>query len=188
MIQRGRSFVADLIAKSPLFGQGPVRHGALTLAEGAPQRLTSVMPRDMVGLEGALKPMGLRFPAPNRAEGDAEVRLIWTGRNQAFLIGADPAPLAPFAALTDQSDGWARLVLSGEGALEVLARVTPLDPRDLHPGASLRSSLGHMAAIFLPGPGGVEIMVFRSMAKTAWHELETALKSLAAREALHADK
>jgi sarcosine oxidase subunit gamma len=188
MIQRGRRFVADLIAKSPLFGQGPISHGALTLTEGAPQRLTSVMARDAAGLDGVLKPMGLRFPGPNTAEGAGEVRLIWTGRNQAFLIGADPAPLTPFAALTDQSDGWARLVLSGPGALDALARLTPLDPRNLHPGASLRSSLGHMAAIFLPGPGGIEILVFRSMAKTAWHELETALKSLAAREALHADK
>jgi hypothetical protein len=180
--------VADLIAKSPLFGQGPVTHGALTLAEAAPQRLTSVMPRDVVGLDGVLKPMGLRFPAPNVAEGSADLRLVWTGRNQAFLIGADPASLAPFAALTDQSDGWARLILSGDGVEEALARLTPLDPRSLQKGASLRSSLGHMAAIFLPQAGMVELMVFRSMAKTAWHELETVLKSLAAREALHADK
>ena len=177
--------MADLIAKSPL-GGASATHGALTLAEGAPGPITSVSPfrGQSKALEKALKPFGLGFPAPNRVSIGKGARLVWTGRDQAFLIGADGAALAPHAAITDQSDGWAMLRLTGPGAAAVLMRLVPLDLEAMQPAEAARSPLGHMQSVLMRVEDGFEILVFRSMARTAWHEVETAMKSLAARAVL----
>lgn len=174
--------MADLIAKTPLLGQEPVVWGGVTLAEvDYLGRVTSVAPfagQDKA-LAAALKP--LVFPAPNSVCANGAARLVWTGRGQAFLIGAVPGDWGAFAALTDQSDGWACLSLTGAGAVDVLARLVPLDLRGMVPGACARSSLGHMAVILIKVADGFEMLVFRSMARTAWHELEVAMKMCAAR-------
>jgi sarcosine oxidase subunit gamma len=42
-----------------------------------------------------------------------------------------------------------------------------------------------MSSILMrPGPQSFEMLVFRSMARTAWHEAEVAMRTLAARAAL----
>jgi sarcosine oxidase subunit gamma len=42
-----------------------------------------------------------------------------------------------------------------------------------------------MSSILMrPGPQSFEMLVFRSMARTAWHEAEVAMRALAARAAL----
>jgi sarcosine oxidase subunit gamma len=150
-------------------------------------RLTSVAPfrGKEKALARALKTLGLVFPAPNAISTAAEVRLVWTGRDQAFLMGADPAPLTGLAALTDQSDGWAGLALHGSSSTDVLARLCPLDLRAMAPGTVARAPLNHMSSLLIrAAPDCVEILVFRSMARTAWHELEAAMSSVAARAAL----
>ena len=87
--------------------------------------------------------------------------------------------------MTDQTGGWAALRLTGPMAAEALMRLVPLDLR------KFGSRSGGPRA---PGPyadgadagrdDGFTILVFRSMARTAWHEIEAALKMLAARKAL----
>ena len=173
--------MADLIAKTPLWGQEPVVLAGVTLAEVDLGRVTSVAPfmgQDK-GLAAALKP--LVFPAPNTVCAHGAARLVWTGRGQAFLIGATPGDWGAFAALTDQSDGWACVSLTGAGAVDVLARLIPLDLRGMTQGDCARSSLGHMAVILIRVAEGFEMLVFRSMARTAWHEVETAMKMRAGR-------
>ncbi|MFN3822568.1 MAG: sarcosine oxidase subunit gamma [Pseudorhodobacter sp.] len=174
--------MADLIAKSPLGGLS-VTIGTLTLAEVDAGPITSVAPfrGQAKALDKALKPLGLAFPAPNRLRAGKGARLVWTSRDQAFLIGADAAILAPHAALTDQTDGWAMLRLSGQGAADALMRLVPLDLDAMLSGEAARAPLGHMQSILMREESGFEILVFRSMARTAWHEIETAMKSLAAR-------
>ena len=176
----------ELIAKSPLAGQAPAHHGTVILSEAQPGPITSVAP--YTGKEKAvvraLKPLGLGFPAPNSVLENGPARIAWTGRGQAFLIGL-PAPeaLAAAAALTDQSDGWACLRLVGTGWWDVLARLVPMDlrPAIFGPGAAARVPLGHMNALLLRAGEGVEVFVYRSMARSAWHEIETAMIRLAAR-------
>lgn len=176
--------MAELIAKSPLAGQGPVTHGGVTLSEWALGPVTSVAPYAGQGkaMAAALEPLGLAFPAPNGVSVQGDARLVWTGRGQAFLIGAAAGDWSGIAAVTDQSDGWVGLSLQGSGAQDVLARLVPLDVRAM--GGCARSSLGHMPLILLKGIDGFQLLTFRSMAKTAWHELETAMKLLAARATL----
>lgn len=174
----------ELIAKLPL-GNAPLTIGQTTLAEVALPRITSVSPfqgQDKVAAK-ALKAMGLIFPAPNRTSVADDVNLVWTGRGQAFLLGADATALAGSCALTDQSDGWAGLSLSGAQAEAVLARLVPVDARAMQPGHVARTGLNHMnAVLWRTGHYAFTLLVFRSMARTAWHEVEDALRMVAARE------
>lgn len=175
--------MADLIAKTPLWGQAPLALSGMVLAEADLGPLTSVAPfaGQEKALAAALKPLGLAFPAPNKVSSKGAARLVWTGRDQAFLMGVAPGDWP--AALTDQSDGWAALELTGAGAVDVLARLVPLDLRSMAVGDCARSSLGHMSMVLIRVENGFELMVFRSMARTAWHELEAAMKMGAARRA-----
>lgn len=178
--------MAELIAISTTDGLLPLTHGALTLEDAAPARITSVQPFN--GQEAAVNKTlkaahGLGFPAPNRAIAKGAARILWTGRGQAFLLNADPTPLAGLAALTDQTDAWATLRLTGVGADQALARLVPVDLRAavFGPGCAIRTGLGHMMSVIAAVDNGFEIMTFRSMAQTAIHEIETVMKSLAAR-------
>lgn len=177
----------SLIAKSPLEGTWPVTHGPLTLSEVELTRVTSVSaPKVGRELAAGLKSLGVSFPKPNQSTGSGAVRMVWTSRNQAFLIGGDPSGLTG-AALTDQTDGWACLRLEGAGADQALMRLVPLDlrPAAFAVGAVARAPLNHMSMILSKvADQAFEIMVFRSMAASAWHEVEEAMKALAARAAL----
>lgn len=174
----------ELIAKTALQGHRPLTLAGTTLAEADPGPVYSValFPGQEKAAAKALKP--LAFPAPNRFTEAAEARLVWTGRDQAFLIGAEPPALDGVAAVTDQSGGWATLTLTGPLAADVLMRLVPLDlrPAVFAPGHAARAPVGHMqSVIFRTAADSLGIMVFRSMARTAWHETEVALRSLAAR-------
>lgn len=177
----------ELIAKTALGGPVPLLLAATELAEAPILSMTSVAPYPgrKKQVNAALMPLGVTFPAPNSHSAMGEVRLIWTGRDQAFLIGA-PAPegLAEHAALTDQSDCWARLTLSGPQAEATLARLVPiyLRAKTFPIGSTTRAPLGHMSMILSRlADQGFEIMIFRSMARTAWHEIGDALEHLHAR-------
>lgn len=179
----------ELIAKSPLSGVWPLAIDGLRLSERLLGQVTSIapLPGQETAVADALKPLGLGFPTPNSFLSHGAATLVWTGKGQAFLIGA-PAPTGlPGAALTDQSDGWACLQLEGRLAAEALMRLYPLDLRlrTFAVGAAARAPFNHMQSILMrPAADRFDIMVFRSMARTAWHEVATAMKTLAARAAL----
>lgn len=129
--------------------------------------------------------IGIGFPKPNERLSRQDVQCIWFGRDAALLAGASSPPeLAGIAAVTDQSDAWVAVSLSGVGAEDVLARLVPLDLRSASFGNThtARSLVGHMSAcISRTGPDSFLILVFRSMARTLVHELKEAMEALAAR-------
>ncbi|MDZ7906765.1 MAG: sarcosine oxidase subunit gamma [Cypionkella sp.] len=178
--------MANLLATAPLGHVKPITHAQTTCAQMDWVQITSIAP--FAGREGAVSAalgrLGLGFPAPNTFASKGDARIAWTGRGQAFLFGADCPDLGDAAAVTDQSDAWARFSLAGPASVEVLARLVPIDLRlcALPVGASIRSQLYHVPLCLLRlGPDDFELLVFRSMAQTAWHEIGTALKALAAR-------
>jgi heterotetrameric sarcosine oxidase gamma subunit len=168
--------VPNLIAKSALFGRAPLTLSGTMLAEAQIGPITSVaafpgkLPEITQTLGG--------FPAPNSVSGN----LIWTGPEQVFVLGQAP-DLVGLAAVTDQTGGWAALRLSGPHAADALMRLYPLDLRAAHfpKDTCARAPLGHMQSILIAEDTGFLILIFRSMARTAWHEIETALQALTAR-------
>ena len=177
----------ELIAKSALEGQS-LTIGGVTLTELDPGPITSValFPGGAKLAAKGLKALGLSFPAPNTFTDKKGARIVWTGRDQCFLMSV-AAPALEGAAVTDQSDGWTVLGLSGPGAVEVLARLVPIDLRlaAFPVGRAARTQVNHMNAVILrTGDYALEILVFRSMARTAWHELESTMAMVAARAGL----
>ncbi|MEZ5912443.1 MAG: sarcosine oxidase subunit gamma family protein [Paracoccaceae bacterium] len=175
----------SLIAKSPLDGVEPASHGPWRLSEAdpGPIALVAALPGQAARASAALKKAtGLGLPEANRIVVKGGVRAVWSGREQCLVLGAMPTDLAG-AVVVDQSDGWAMLRLDGPAADRVLSRLVPVDLRPSHfgEGQACRAPLGHMQAVILRAGEGFEILVFRSMAKTAWHEIETAMRQLAAR-------
>lgn len=182
--------MASLIAKSATDGLLPLNIGQQTLSDCTPKRITAIAPyqgqTEAVGQ--ALDALGLAWPAPDRASLSAKAACLWSGRGQAFLIdAAPPKGLEASAALTDISDGWVALQIEGAGARDVLARLFPLDlaPAAFPVGATARSGLVHMMALLhRTGPEAFAVYLFRSMARSAIHEFEVAMKALAARASL----
>jgi len=176
--------VADLKATAAVGGL-PVTQARATLENLDLGRVSSVAPFPGQDVTPMLDALGLTFPQPGTTITSGSARIVWTGRDQAFLIGTEPpAQLANVAAVTDQSDAWAWFHLTGEDARDVLARLTPLDLRDnsFAVGGVARSTMNHMQAILIrPAPHAYEIAVFRSMAGTLVHELTDAMRAVAVR-------
>jgi sarcosine oxidase subunit gamma len=162
--------VAELIATGPFDGLSlPRTAGACAVAAHDPGPLASVAPfaGQAAAVAAALEPLGLAFPGPGGvAAGRNGARLVWTGRGQAFLMGAAPPDaLRAAAAVTDQTDGW-----------------IDLRPAALPPGRAARVLLNHMPAILIrEGDNAFTLLVFRSMARTALHEIDAAMRMVAAR-------
>ncbi len=180
--------MADLIASVPLPDM-PLREvGAAKLQAVDLGVLTSVAvyKGQAAALSEAMQSAhGMGWPAPNRATGKDGARAIWFGLDQCLLVGPEPdAQLVVHAALTDQSDAWVSVRLSGASAEDVLARLVPLDLRNDHfkRGHTARTQVQHVnAAITRISADAFLILAFRSMAKTLWHDLEFAMESVAAR-------
>lgn len=179
----------ELLAKSPCDGLLPRSIGGVTLTEITFDAITSVAPfaGQASAVSDALKAqMGAAFPQPNRTTGKANARAVWSGMGQALVLGVPLKPISG-AAMTDQTDAWACVALEGEGARDVLARVTPLDlrPSVFKLGHAARTELAHMSAVLMrTGANRYGIMAFRSMAKTLVHDLTEAMTSVAARAQL----
>ena len=181
--------VVDLTALTPCSGLLPLRKGDVTLSELDPGRITSLMPFPGQGaaLSRALEvAYGLGFPAPGQVTRAEGVACVWTGRDQAFLMGPEPDPaLADHAAMTDQSDAWAVVLLAGEGAEDVLARLVPIDlrPAAFPESSAARTLCQHMTVSISRRAEGLQIMCFRSMARTLAHEIADVMASVAGRRA-----
>lgn len=169
--------MVDLIADKPFQGL-PLSIGRATVEGMDPGPVTSIQPYPGRSLPFA-------FPDPGAVLPLGAGRLVWAGRETAFLMGAEAPDLSGLAALCDQTDGWAWVRLSGPDAEAVLARLCPLDLRAMGVGTSARATLNHLPAVLIrTAPDAVEIGVFRSMAGTLEHELSAAMRAVAARAAL----
>jgi len=187
-ILTGGGAVVELMEKPAFEGLLPVEVGDCRIIAAPPEPMHLVSP-----YKGQEKPLsaamksahGMAFPAAGRATGKEGARLVWFGLDQAMLIGPAPdARLSEFAAVVEQSDGWAVLRLEGAPAEDVLARLVPVDMRAAHfkRGQTVRTQLQHLQVSITRVGGEVfQIMVMRSMAKTLVDELQNAMRLAAAR-------
>jgi len=174
--------VANLTAKTAFDGALPLTHGRNTLSEFTYDKITWLSP--LKGKEGAVskaleKQTGAAFPDPNRISGPA----VWAGPSQALVLGGELKPITG-AVLVDHSSAWAIAALEGPEAAAILSRLVPIDLRDdsFAVGHAARTLLGHMNCVLIrPAKARFEVMVFRSMAHTCAHEIERAMKMVAAR-------
>lgn len=180
--------MAELQARRACQGLLPVHAGQTVLREVEPGPVFSVAPfrgQDAALSEALMATHGVAFPEPGQCCAAGDVICLWTGRRQAFLLGAAPdAALADLAAITDQSDAWASMALRGPDAEAVLARLVPLDLRHaaFPVGRAARTLAQHMTVtLWRVEATELRLMVFRSMARSLAHELGQAMASVDAR-------
>ena len=178
--------MVELAVQRPLTAHLPVSAGSATLADATPDFITSIQARSgkAAALSKAVKVVhGIALPKIGQVTGTDNTRLIWFGTDQYLLIGKAPADpgLSAFAAITNQSDAWTVMHLSGASAADVLARLCPLDLRSekFGPGHTARSMIADLPSVVTPIHGGFAIMLLQSLAKSALHDLHGAMESLA---------
>lgn len=184
--------MVELLARSPCEGMLPLTIGSVAAVEEMPGAMSIVAPfagQEKAVSEAMKAAYGLGFPAVGRVTGrQGGTRALWFGQGQALLMGAaSDVTLAGKAAITDQSDAWAVVRLSGADAGAVLARLTPLDLRDaaFRSGDTARTELAHMmGSVTRLGADAFLLMVFRSMAATLVHDLQVAIEQVAGRARL----
>ena len=188
MILTGGGAVVELMEKSAFDGLLPVEVGDCRIFAAPPEPMHLVSPykgQEKTLSDAMKKAHGMAFPAAGRATGKEGARLVWFGLDQAMLIGPVPdARLSAFAAVVDQSDGWAVLRLQGAQTEDVLARLVPVDMRAAHfkRGQTVRTQLQHLhVSITRIGGEVLQIMVMRSMAKTLVDDLQRAMRLVAGR-------
>lgn len=187
--------MTDLPARSPFDGiEIPTAAGvAVTPIDPGPMSLVQPY-RDTMRGALLMHRHGLPWPEAGRSVSRGDTGVLWFGFDQVLLVGELPAPeLRKEAAITDQSDAWAALKLSGPQAEAVLARLVPLDlDASAFPvGAVCRTGIQHIAGCILrDGPREFTLLVPRSMTKTVVHELALAARRVDARvsAALAADE
>lgn len=174
--------MADLAARGAGEGAFPLEAGGLRAVEAPPAGLWSVMP--FRGRAAAVaERLACGWPDPGRAVEGGGMRAIWFGRETAMVEGARPEGLEGLAALVEQSDAWCVVRLEGAGAEDALARLVPLDlrPRAFPDGSAARTLLGHLPVAILRRGAAFEIWAMRSMAGSLAHDLERAMRGVAAR-------
>lgn len=182
--------MARLLARTPAEAALPraLSIGETRIEEATPEAITWLAPFDGRTKDAATSlraKAGLTFPKPGKVTRARGVRALWCGPGQALVLG--PSVAIDGAACVDQSDAWTIVTLSGKDARAVLARLTPLDLRDvaLPVHATARTLIGHMtASLTRVGEKSWEIMVSRSMAATLVHDLTRAMRHVAARAGL----
>ncbi len=175
--------MVKLHAETPWSDDLPIREGKCQLDAVDLGPIWSIAPyrKAEKGVSAALsKALKLVLPAPGKSMSAGEATLLWSGREQYFLIGAHPPKLK--AAVTDQSDAWCSVRLSGAAAIDVLARLCPLDLDALAKGDVARSLIGHMQAVIWRDGDAFNLMVFRGFARTLIHEMHGVMISLAAQD------
>lgn len=170
-----------------LIGQ-PIEIGEAVLACNQPECILSIAPFKGQGmavndaLRAAVK---LSLPTIGNVTSNKQVRAMWAGQGQWFVVGDIGTELLTDAldtkaAVTDQSDAWVVLTLNGVDASEVMTRLCSLDLGALEQGHTARAEFAHMMSCITPIPEGFEIMILRSFAKTAIHHTQEAMRKLAA--------
>jgi len=177
--------VAELRDLAPQAGLTlPVEAGACRLSALPAGPIVAIAPYP--GRRGDVAARMGGFPDPGQVLDLPAGRLVWAGRESAFLFGTAP-DLAGVAAQTEQSDGWCGLRLEGADAAEVLARLVAVDLAPLAVPSAARAQLNHMPLLLVRGGDSLwDLWSYRSMAGTMVHELGAAMAGLAARRGLTA--
>lgn len=140
-------------------------------------------------LKSALK---VALPEIGKSENSSfkKAKVMRLQRDQLFVLfdydGADatvqiPASLRKASYLTNQTDNWVMLQISGPKSIEALERMCQLDlhPDVFKPGNVARTSLEHMGAIILcEKPGDYLLFSASSSAKSFLHAVETSIKNV----------
>lgn len=190
----GSVFVPEFtLTAKPFLGGYSRDFNGTTLTEATDVSITSIA-QPLGGREALAKAVqsawGCALPTPGKTvEADDGHRMFCTGPDRFLLTGpalADPAGDAAKALkaagyVTDQSETWVTLRLSGPQARPALERICPVDlhPDALPAGAFARTVMEHLGAIVLAEGGDTfTLMSASSSANSFLHAIEVSLQNV----------
>lgn len=124
------------------------------------------------------------LPEPGTIRSHKKTCTIWMGPDQYLVEGMDASSLSTAfgssAAITDQSDAWARFDVTGDNVLAMLERLSNADSRRMSAGAATRTAIHHMHCVIICRTAGTNFTVLgpRSSAGSLHHALVAAAASL----------
>ncbi|MGB0799358.1 MAG: sarcosine oxidase subunit gamma [Planktomarina sp.] len=165
-------------------------HGPITLVEEVGFALASVASR--TGGERSTKMaikrvIGAAAPDVSRATSD-DISCFWTGPDQWFIEApfathenlADQikAEVKDKASVTEQTDGWCRFDLAGQGLEAVFELLCPINIRKFAIGDATRTTIEHTGCFVVRRASDhISVIGPRSSAGSLHHGLLTAIKS-----------
>jgi len=183
-----------LKALAPLGGATPKvdRFENLTITEFTGAALASVASR--VGKEkpcatAAKKVLGVALPSVGKMASRGVFNAFWSGPEQWFveapfethedLAAILKAGLKATASVTEQTDGWCRFDVEGQGAVKVFERLCPVNIRTMESDTVTRTAIDHTGCFLLCRTAGEAFSVYgpRSSAGSLHHALTTAAVS-----------
>ena len=182
----------DLVAITSLGGAEPRvdTHGPVTLSEVCDVALASVAARlgGEAKTRSALKTLlGVAPPEPGQAA-HKKLGAFWMGPDSWMveapfdthedLAAQVKAKLKDAASVTEQTDGWCRFDLTGEGLADVFERLCPINLRQWHGSEATRTSIDHLGC-FVVARSATHMSVIgpRSSAASLHHALLSAIRS-----------
>jgi len=136
--------------------------------------------RSIVSLAGPVAGLGATLPAPGRAVRHDGVLYLWAGMETWLAMADDPGledklrVAAPDAAVTDQSDGKAILLVYGPRAKKILAKLLPIDLKTFEEDATALTLAGHIPVQIWREGETFALACFRSYAESLHHALVRA--------------
>ncbi len=181
----------DIFARDPVYGL-PKSFGATELHLAQPAAIATLAPfrGQGIAVADALKKLWKTgLPKTGKIRTVKSVILLWSAPGQWLSKGDfDPVALAValdgIAAVTDQSDAFAVLHLTGTGAADVMARLSPLDVATLAGTDVARTEIAALAGVVTPIKDGYEIWLPRSAAHWGVDKITGAMERLEATRAL----
>ena len=180
--------MASLTPTTALGGAAPFDQtiGAIHIIEVADPQMASLAMRR--GKDAAFKKAASThlgpLPDPGQSHAKGKTRTLWMGPDQYLVEDMDAAKLASAfgdsAAVTDQSDAWARFDIGGQDVLAMLERLSNTDSRRMQDGAATRTAIHHMHCVIICRAAGTQFTVLgpRSSAASLHHALVAAAASL----------
>ena len=183
---------SDMRSITPLGAHEPASfsHGPVTVTEIVDVALASYALRLGHEKKGhqALKAV-LGRGAPDVAKvSNGDIAAFWMGPDQWMISApmdshedlADQLSTAAkeAASVTEQSGGWCRFDLRGDGLADVFERLCPVNMRAMKAGDVTRTSIDHLGCFFLLNDAN-DVTVYgpRSSAGSLYHALKTAIRS-----------
>jgi sarcosine oxidase, subunit gamma len=175
-------------------GQGAeqaVSVGPVTIAEVTDTALASVAMRMGQGkaFAAAARSLGIPLPAPGRHEPGSPFATFWLGPEQWMveaqvathedIVAALRPAFGASAAITEQTDAWARLDMTAPDLPKLFERLCAYDLRTNGPGSATRTMIEHLGCYVIPRTGTqVSVIGPRSSAASLLHAIETAARSV----------
>lgn len=164
----------------------PFETKSVALSENQPQYMVSVAPfkGQGIGVNVAMQKLArLTLPKVGEVVANGETRVQWIGHGVWFVFNVDPKKLTNAldgkAAVTDQSDAWSVMILSGE-IEPILARLSPFDFPRLQKNQTAYTEFAKLSAILTRTDTGIEIMLRRSAALWAVGQIKQAMQNVSA--------